>query len=199
MRLPYNLTRMRRSRCEDLLERDSFRTVKSLLNLLKGKWLGHPLHPILVHVPMAMWPGALIFDLLSKWQIGGNAMVRLSFYAIVFGLLASLLAVPAGVVDWSGIKKEKPAWKIGLYHMILNLLVALLFAINLGLRVQTFREATTVAGVPLLLSTLGTAFLIGSAYLGGMMTYTYGISVARMSKDKWRKIAEAGGANLPPE
>ncbi len=32
-----------------------------------------------------------------------------------------------------------------------------------------------------------------------MMTYTYGISVARMSKDKWRKIAEAGGANLPPE
>ncbi len=87
------------------------------LNFLKGKWLGHPLHPILVHVPMAMWPGALIFDLLSKWQIGGNAMVRLSFYAIVFGLLASLLAVPAGVVDWSGIKKEKPAWKIGLYHM----------------------------------------------------------------------------------
>ena len=170
-----------------------------LLDFLKGKWLGHPLHPILVHVPMAMWPGALIFDLLSKWQIGGNAMVRLSFYAIVFGLLASLLAIPAGVMDWSGIKKEKPAWKIGLYHMILNLLVALLFAINLGLRVQTFREATTVAGVPLLLSILGTALLIGSAYLGGMMTYTYGISVARMSKDKWRKIAEAGGANLPPE
>jgi len=170
-----------------------------LLNFLKGKWLGHPLHPIVVHVPMAMWPGALIFDLLSKWQIGGNAMVRLSFYAIVFGLLASLLAVPAGVVDWSGIKKEKPAWKIGLYHMILNLLVALLFAINLGLRVQTFREATTIAGVPLLLSILGTALLIGSAYLGGMMTYTYGISVARMSKDKWHKIAEAGGANLPPE
>jgi len=83
--------------------------------------------------------------------------------------------------------------------MILNLLVVLLFAINLGLRVQTFREATTVAGAPLLLSILGTALLIGSAYLGGMMTYTYGISVARMSKDKWRKIAEAGGANLPPE
>ena len=168
-----------------------------LLNFLKGKWLGHPLHPILVHVPMAMWPSALIFDLLSRWN--GNAMVRLSFYAIIFGLVTSLLAVPTGVVDWSGIKKEKPAWKIGLYHMILNLLVALLFAINLGLRVQTFREATTVAGVPLLLSILGTALLIGSAYLGGMMTYTYGISVARMSKDKWRKIAEAGGANLPLE
>jgi hypothetical protein len=31
------------------------------------------------------------------------------------------------------------------------------------------------------------------------MVYDYGISVARMSKKKWRKIAEAGGANLPQE
>jgi uncharacterized membrane protein len=169
------------------------------LDLLKGKWLKHPLHPIIVHVPMAMWPSALIFDLLSQWQIGGNALVRLSFYAIIFGLVASLLAVPTGVLDWSGIKKEKPAWKIGLYHMMLNLIVALLFAINFGLRMQDFREATTVARIPLGLSFIGTGLLIGSAYLGGRMVYTYGINVARMSKAKWRKIAEAAGANLPPE
>src|SRR2546430_2501391 len=173
--------------------------MKPLLDFLKGKWLGHPLHPILAHVPMAMWPGALIFDLLSQWRFGGNAMVRLSFYAIIFGLAASLLAVPAGLVDWSGIKKEKPAWKIGLSHMILNLVVALLFAINLGLRLQTFRDGTIVVGAPLTLSIVGTALLIGSAYLGGLMTYDYGISVARMSKKKWRKIAEAGGANIPPD
>src|SRR5437660_3818545 len=145
--------------------------MKWLLNFLKGTWLGHPLHPILVHVPMTMWPGALIFDLLSQWQIGGNAMVRVSFYAIVFGLAASLLAVPTGLVDWSGIKKEKPAWKIGLYHMILNLVVVLLFAINLGLRLQNFRDATIIAGAPLILSISGTAVLMVSAYLGGRMTY----------------------------
>jgi len=173
--------------------------MKWSLDLLKGKWLKHPLHPIVVHVPMAMWPGALIFDLLSQWQVGGNAIVRLSFYAIIFGLVASLLAVPTGVLDWSGIKKEKPAWKIGLYHMMLNLTAALLFAINFGLRMQGFRDATTVARIPLGLSFIGTGLLIGSAYLGGRMVYTYGISVARMSKAKWRKIAEAAGANLPPE
>ena len=173
--------------------------MKWLQDFLKGKWLGHPLHPIFVHVPMAMWPSALVFDLLSRWNVGGNAMVRLSFYAILFGLAASLLAVPTGLVDWTGIKKEKPAWKIGLYHMMLNLVVAVLFAVNLGLRVPTLREATTVAGTPLALSAMGTGLLICSAYLGGLMTYGYGISVARLSKRKWRKIAQAGGANLPPE
>ena len=178
---------------------DTVRVMKWLLDFLKGNWLKHPLHPLIVHVPMATWPGALIFDLLSQWQIGGNAMVRLSFYAIIFGLVASLLAVPTGLLDWTGIKKEKPAWKIGLYHMSLNLIVALLFAINLGLRLHTFREATKVEGAPLLLSAIGTLLLVASAYLGGMMVYEYGISVARMSKKKWRKIAEAGGANVPPD
>jgi uncharacterized membrane protein len=173
--------------------------MNSLLDILKGKWLGHPLHPILAHIPMAMWPGALIFDLLSQQEIGGNAMVRLSFYAIAFGLAAALLAAPTGLVDWSGIKKEKPAWKIGLYHMALNLVVVVLFAVNLYLRWRTFREATQVDQVPLLLSAIGTLILIGSAYLGGRMVYEYGISVARMSKKKLRKLAAAGGANLPPE
>jgi len=110
--------------------------------------MGHPLHPIVVHVPMATWPGALIFDLLSQWNIGGNAMVRLSFYAIIFGLAASLLAIPTGLVDWAGIKKEKPAWKIGLYHMGLNLAVALLFAINANVspRRKGRRRAITALG-----------------------------------------------------
>src|SRR5256885_5126960 len=152
--------------CEILIKEVSFSAMKCLLNFLKGKWLGHPLHPILVNVPMATCPSALIFDVLSKCQIGGNAMVRLSFYAIAFGLAASILAVPTGLLDWTGIKKEKPAWKIGLLHMALNLIVAVLFAINLGLRLQSFRAATKIEGTPLLLSAIGTFLLIVSAYLG---------------------------------
>jgi uncharacterized membrane protein len=104
------------------------------------------------------------FEMANRWQRHG---ARLSFYAIAFGLIASLLAVPAGLVDWTGIKKEKPAWKIGLYHLALNVVVTALFAINLGLRLQDFRDASIVATAPLTLSILGTAILIASAYLGG--------------------------------
>jgi uncharacterized membrane protein len=170
-----------------------------IIDLLKGKWLGHPLHPILVHVPMAVWPAALVFDLLSRAGIGGNAIVRTSFFAIGFGLAVALLAVPTGIVDWWGIKREKPAWKIGLWHMLLNGLVLVLFAINFTLRLDTYREAGIVSDVPLSLSFAGTLTLFVSAYLGGRMVYAYGINVARLSKDKWRKIAESAGANVAPE
>jgi uncharacterized membrane protein len=166
---------------------------------LKGKWLNHPLHPIIVHIPMGLWPAALIFDLLSQFNIGGNALVRLSFYAILFGLISVLLAVPTGVMDWAEIKKEKPAWKLGLYHMTMNLVVSIVYAMNLGLRLETFRTATAVASLPLLLSVIGVLLLIASAYLGGLMIYNHGIAVARHSKHKLRKIAESGKSNLPPE
>jgi uncharacterized membrane protein len=168
-------------------------------DLLKGKWLGHPLHAAIVHIPVALWPGALLFDLVSYAGVGGNPVVRLSFIAIGAGLAGALVAVPTGVADWSEIKQEKPAWKIGLAHMGANLVAIILYAVNLGLRLETFESATRIAPAPLILSAIGTVVLFGSAYLGGMMVYDHGIGIARESKRKWRKIAEAGNANVPPE
>ncbi len=173
--------------------------MKALLDFLKGKWLKHPLHPILAHLPMALWPAALLFDLLSRANVGGNAVVRLSFYAIVLGLAAALIAVPTGLADWSSIKKEKPAWKLGLYHMSLNLIVAVLFAVNLGVRWNQFSSATQITTGPVILSAIGSFLLFISGYLGGLMTFDHGISVARASKKEWRRIAQAGGANVPQE
>ena len=62
---------------------------------LQGKWLGHPLHPALVHLPVGLFPAALLFDLLSRGGDGGNAIVQTSFYCIAVGLIVGLLAAPA--------------------------------------------------------------------------------------------------------
>jgi uncharacterized membrane protein len=166
-------------------------------DFLQGRWLRHPLHPVLAHVPTALWPSSLVFDILANLGVGGNAMYQTSFYAMLFGLLVALLAIPAGLADWLDIKRDRPAWKLGLYHLILNLLVTVLWAINLVMRWGTLNTASAVPLPLLALSVLATLMLVASGYLGGLMVYDYGISVARLSKDKWRRIAEAGGANVP--
>jgi uncharacterized membrane protein len=170
-----------------------------MMDLLQGKWLGHPLHPILVHIPVALWPAAFVFDLLSRFGVGGNAMVlfRTSTYAILVGLVVAVPAVATGIADWSGIKRERPAWKIGLIHMLLNIGVVLLQVVNLTLRWGSQDQAAAVGTTPLLLSAAATLGLLVSGYLGGRLVYDYGISVARLSKEKWRRAAEAGGARLP--
>jgi uncharacterized membrane protein len=168
-------------------------------NFLQGKWLGHPLHTFLVHLPTGLWPAALVFDVLTTLGIGGNVLTRLSFYAIGLGLLSALLAIPTGLADWWDIKRDKPAWKIGLYHLGLNLIITVLWAVNFGLRLQSPADVVRVPDGLVVLSAAATALLFVSGYLGGQMAYEYGISVARVSKDKWRRIAEAGGANVAPE
>lgn len=170
--------------------------MQSMIHFLQGRWLKHPLHPALVHIPTALWPSAWLFDLISRYQ-ADNSFVQLSFYVIALGLIAAILAVPTGLADWSEIGREKPAWKLGLYHMALNVIVLILWTINAWLRIETFRTVTSVPVGLIWLSGLATLLLLVSGYLGGRMIYDYGISVARLSKSKWRTIAKRGGAAVP--
>ena len=169
-----------------------------MIEFLQGKWLKHPLHPALVHIPTALWPSAFVFDLISQFR-NDNVFVQLAFYAIAVGLIVAVLAVPTGYADWTDIKPDKPAWKLGLYHMLINLFVMALWGINLWLRLPTFQSATAVPGGLTAVSGLATLLLLVSGYLGGRMIYAYGINVARLSKEKWREIAIEGGAAVPPE
>jgi uncharacterized membrane protein len=169
-----------------------------MIEFLQGKWLSHPLHPVFAHIPTALWPSAFLFDLLSQFR-ADNALVQLAFYAILLGLLAALIAIPTGYADWTDIKPDKPAWKLGLYHMILNATVSVLWGINLALRVGGLQTDASVPWGLVGLSGVATSILLISGYLGGRMIYAYGINVARFSKQKWRRIAEEGGAAVPPD
>lgn len=78
-----------------------------------------------------------------------------------------------------------------------NLTVTILFAINLGVRLSRWKTAAMVSPLAIFLSAIGTLLLFVGAYLGGRMIYDYGVGVARGSKEKWRRIAERGGAHVP--
>src|SRR5437762_13190442 len=97
----------------------------STKDLLQGKWLGHPLHPALVHVPTGLWPAALVFDLINYFGPASNSLARTASGCIAMGLLAALAAIPAGLADWWDIKPGKPARKLGWWHMGLNAAVLL--------------------------------------------------------------------------
>jgi uncharacterized membrane protein len=83
--------------------------------------------------------------------------------------------------------------------MGLNVLMLLIWGINLAFRWSSFRWQSRVATSPLVLSAVGTVMLAVSAYLGSRMVFDQGVGVARMSKGKWRKLAQAGRSNMAAE
>lgn len=122
---------------------------------------------------------------------------RLALYCVGVGLIGAVLAVPTGLADWSSIKRGKPAWKLGLIHLGLNALATVIWALNFWWR---FRAADATITPPLLVtSVIGTALVFAGGYIGSLMVFDHGVSVARLSKKKWRAIAVRGGANVPPE
>lgn len=164
--------------------------------LLQGKWMGHPLHPVLLTIPFGLWPMALVFDLLSLGGLAPDVMARAAYWSVLIGLIGAVLAVPAGIADWLDIKPERPAWKIGLYHMIINGIAFILWLIDLWLRAG---PGSRVTGSIAILSVIATVVVFAGGYFGGNMVYAHGTAVARFSKNKWRGIAEAGGAHVAPQ
>jgi uncharacterized membrane protein len=166
--------------------------------LLQGKWFGHPLHPVIVSVPLGLWPLSFVLDVCSATSRSGQIAVTASFYALLVGLLGALGAVATGLADFSEIKPDKPARAIGWRHMLLNATGAVLWTISLVLHRHAWdggmERATTlsiiVSGIALILSA-------SAAYLGGRMVYDQGIGIARFSKHELRDVAEAAGSRVP--
>ena len=168
-----------------------------LSEFLQGKWLGHPLHAALVHVPIGAWLVACAIDVafFADW-IAGPVPLRLAQYAVAFGLLGALISIPPGLADWLQIKPDKPAKKLGVYHMLLNAASAALWGVNFALRLV---HPDTITTSILLTSLGGTALLFASAYIGSLMVYDHGIGVARFSKKELRPRAVRAGSRVPDE
>lgn len=169
------------------------------VEILQGKWLGHPLHPALAHIPVGAWLVAAVIDLVNRNDVVAGPAEHLALYCVIAGLITAVFAVPTGVADWSSIKKEKPAWKLGLYHLALNLFAAIVWAANVGLRYKALDGSHPVTTAVLATSITGAVLVTVSGYIGSLMVFDHGISVARHSKKKWRRTAEGGGARVPEQ
>jgi uncharacterized membrane protein len=125
---------------------------------------------MLVPIPIGLWLFSLVCDLVYFFG-GGTAWQTVAFYNMVAGIIGALLAAIPGLIDLLSLPPGPR--KTALTHMAINLTVVALYAVNIYLRVTRPAEAQ----LPLWLSVLAVALLVGSGWLGGKMVYEYGVAV----------------------
>ncbi|WP_231743167.1 DUF2231 domain-containing protein [Mycobacterium sp. GA-2829] len=145
--------------------------------LLAGPY-GHPFHPILVTVPIGAWAATLCFDIASHLVNEPAALAQGAQWLIAIGVLGALAAATVGFLDLLAIPSGTRAHRVGLLHMALNLTVTALYAVGFAWRHTDYPQQEAVGIGPLALSVLGFAVLAVSGYLGGMLSYRYGVRVA---------------------
>ena len=137
------------------------------------KFLGHPVHPIVVAFPIALLVLTPIWDGLAFFGIANLAPV--GYWTELAGLVGGGLAAVTGLVDFLGLKAPSPELtKTALRHAGLALT-------TLGFFVVAFAFRGGAAGEPSLLvvgSELVGALGLGlTGWFGGHLVFGYGVGV----------------------
>lgn len=166
------------------------------------KVLGHPLHPILVVFPLALYPLALIGDIvfLAVFFIGGKVdpfWWSLAGWALLLGLVFQAQASLPGLIDWLNIPMSAPSKRTGTYHLITAIFLSILALASLLLRVfhnwgeapstLVFGAASGWAYVAIVLNVFLNLVAPFQGWLGGHLVYVHGIGVE--SSDKIDPVA----------
>ncbi|MEH1012487.1 Rieske (2Fe-2S) protein [Micromonospora sp. CPCC 206060] len=148
---------------------------------LHGVWLGHPLHPALVQLPIGAWLSTAVLDLMPGQRRAATVLVTV-------GTASALPAAVAGLNDWAALSREQR--RVGLVHAMSN---------TVGLACYAGSIAARLTGRHRLGRTLGwfglTAASTG-AYIGGHLAYKQGaqvnqsVSELHRMADGWHSVAD---------
>ena len=132
----------------------------------------HPLHPALVHFPVACWSLATAAD-IAGFRFGDPAW-HLAGVLLAIGLVMSIPALLAGMHELIRVAADSPAWPTIYLHMGAMSAALLLYAINLFARLD---HTTLLAPGPIALacSVLGFVALALGGWLGGKLVYGHGL------------------------
>jgi uncharacterized membrane protein len=142
----------------------------------KAKLLGHPIHPMLIVLPLGLFIGGVVFDALYLWS-GNPTFAAVGYWNIAGGIVGGLVAAIFGLVDWLAIPGGTRAKRIGLLHGAGNVVVVALFALVWWTR----SSAVDAAPGPSLFLIEAGALVLGSVagWLGGELVDRLGVGVDR--------------------
>jgi nitrite reductase/ring-hydroxylating ferredoxin subunit/uncharacterized membrane protein len=152
--------------------------------VLSGTWLGHALHPMLTDIPIGAWVMAGLLDVF-----GGRPEQLAARRLVGLGVLAAVPTAAAGSSDWA--ETEDADRRVGLVHGLGNLTVVALQAASYLAR----RRGQRGAGASL--SALGLGVMMGTAYLGGHLSFNRGVGVNHTAFEnvvtEWTDAASVAG------
>jgi uncharacterized membrane protein len=135
--------------------------------------VGHPVHPALVHFPIALLLSATIADL--AWAAGLTHDTHIGAILMAGGLAGGLLAMAAGMVDL--IRLDPKLVGRATVHMTVVGTAWLGYAVALYLRKDALSAMPPLGTPTVAISIVSAIVLAAGGWLGGKLVYTFGANV----------------------
>ena len=143
---------------------------------------GHPLHPMLIALPIGLFTWTLVADIVFL-IIGDMVWYEIARWSGLAAMVSALVAAPPGIGDFLALPFEGKSRWIATIHMLLNLAVIGVFAVAAFFMFSEFLMVgnDVAVGFPLYLTVAlhaaGVGMLMVSGWLGGELVYRHHIGV----------------------
>ena len=155
--------------------------MKNLGYLIRGL-PGHPIHPPLTDATIGAYTFALVAAILSKVGVAEHAAAQAWWLALVVALASSVLTVLAGLADWLSISRGTPLFRTATTHMLVMATASVLFLLAAIFGHASYVDADIATG-PFVLTIAGHVLLAAGGWLGGAITYVYGMRVLGLADE----------------
>ncbi len=152
----------------------------------KASIKSHPLHPILVSFPIAMFTGTVIFDLLALF-IDDPAFLATGYNIEIFGVIMALVAAVPGIIDYLyTVPPKSSAKQRAAKHGVTNVIVVLLFFLCWMMR--GYWAVSLVYVIPI--EVLGLILMGIAGWMGGTLVYRnqIGVDPRYAYAGKWKEL-----------
>jgi uncharacterized membrane protein len=139
----------------------------------RAKLFGHPIHQMLVVLPLGVLAMSLVFDLVAL-ATGWTDLHNAAWYMIAAGVIAGLLAAVFGLIDFLAIPGNTRAKRIGAMHGAGNVVVVVIFAASWFLRRDTPANPGMLA---IILSAAAAGLALITGWLGGELVDRLGVGI----------------------
>ncbi|PYR89158.1 MAG: hypothetical protein DMF84_25650 [Acidobacteria bacterium] len=140
----------------------------------KAKLFGHPIHPMLIVLPLGLFLMAVFSD--AAYLVTGNiTFAAVAYWDISAGIAGGLLAAVFGFIDWWAIPSGTRAKSIGLYHGVGNVIVVVLFLVSCLMRYRVEGYIPSMTASVLIFAGIVLGAVTG--WLGGELVDRLGVGV----------------------
>jgi uncharacterized membrane protein len=141
----------------------------------KARLLGHPIHQMVIVLPLGLLISAWLAD-VAFFVSGRGILAEVAYWNTIGGIASGLFAAIFGVIDWLAVPLNTRAKRVGAWHAGINVLMLLLFSGSLVIR------HNQAGHVPNMLSFICATAAIAcgtiSGWLGGELVNRLGIGVS---------------------
>lgn len=137
---------------------------------------GHPVHPMLVHFPIALWTVAAGAYVVSTAGVSELA-AEIGRFANMGGLVMSILAMFAGVLELRSVGSQSEAMCVATWHMMIMATVWVCFLLALMVSISAGLDRSTAQISAAACALVGFVLMGVGGWCGGRLVYEFGVAV----------------------